>query len=151
MHDDAWHLVQRLGIVDMRKVVFIVVNASTGPDPRWSLASSIPGIGQVLRAFKDIPIDRYSFETKELLAASFERWASDIKIQRKAAGDTAGDDLQFVMIDAASGPRGDSAITAFRTSDADNARPCGSGTSGRMGRSRPQFPWRQVAPARIIT
>lgn len=81
-------------------MVFIVVNASTGPDPRWSLASAIPGIGQVLRAFKDIPIDRYSFETKELLAASFKRWASDIKIQRKAAGDTAGDDLAFVMIDA---------------------------------------------------
>jgi NTE family protein len=100
MHDDAWHLVQRLGIADVRKVVFIVVNASTGPDPRWSLASSIPGIGQVLQAFKDIPIDRYSFETKELLAASFERWASDIKFQRKAAGDTAGDDLEFVMIDA---------------------------------------------------
>lgn len=100
MHDDAWHLVQRLGIADVRKVVFIVVNASTGPDPRWGLASSIPGIGQVLRAFKDIPIDRYSFETKELLAASFERWASDIKIQRKAAGDTASDDLEFVMIDA---------------------------------------------------
>jgi NTE family protein len=100
MHDDAWHVVQRLGIADVRKVVFIVVNASTGPDPRWGLAASIPGIGQVLRAFKDITIDRYSFETKELLAASFERWASDIKIQRKAAGDTAGDDIEFVMIDA---------------------------------------------------
>lgn len=100
MHDDAWQLVQRLGIADVRKVVFIVVNASTGPDPRWSLASSIPGIGQVLQAFKDIPIDRYSFETKELLAASFERWAADIKTQRKAAGDTAAEDLEFVMVDA---------------------------------------------------
>jgi NTE family protein len=100
MHEDAWQLVQRLGIADVRKVVFIVVNASTGPDPRWSLAASIPGIGQVLRAFKDIPIDRYSFETKELLAASFDPWAADIKTQRKAAGDTAGDELEFVMIDA---------------------------------------------------
>ena len=100
MHQDAWHLVQRLGIADVRKVVFIVVNASTGPDPRWSLAASIPGIGQVLKAFKDIPIDRYSFETKELLAASFDRWAADIKTQRKAAGDQACDDLDFVMIDA---------------------------------------------------
>lgn len=100
MHEDAWQLVQRMGVADVRKVVFIVVNASTGPDPRWSLAASIPGIGQVLRAFKDIPIDRYSFETKELLAASFDRWAADIKTQRKAAGDTAGDELEFVMIDA---------------------------------------------------
>jgi NTE family protein len=100
MQDDAWTLVQRLGIADVRKVVFIVVNASTGPDPSWSRASALPGIGQVLRAFKDIPIDRYSFETKELLAASFERWAADIKQQRKAAGDSAGDDLEFVLVDA---------------------------------------------------
>lgn len=100
MQDGAWTLVQRLGIADVRKVVFIVVNASTGADPAWSRASALPGIGQVLRAFKDIPIDRYSYETKELLAASFERWAADIQRERKAAGDTAGDDLEFVLVDA---------------------------------------------------
>lgn len=100
MQQDAWQLVQRLGIADVRKVVFIVVNASTGPDLSWNRVASIPGIGQALQAFKDIPIDRYSFETKELLAASFERWAADIRTQRKAAGDAAGDDLEFVMVDA---------------------------------------------------
>ncbi len=99
MQTDAWTLVQRLGIADVRKVVFIVVNASTGPDPSWSQATALPGIGQVLRAFKDIPIDRYSFETKEMLAAGFERWAAEIKPQRQAAGDTAGDDLEFVLVD----------------------------------------------------
>jgi NTE family protein len=100
MQDTAWTLVQRLGIADVRKVVFIVVNASTGPDPRWSHAATLPGIGQVFRAFKDIPIDRYSMETKELLTASFERWAADIKRERKANGDSAGDDLEFVLVDA---------------------------------------------------
>lgn len=100
MHDNAWTVVQRLGIADVRKVVFIVVNASTGPDPGWSRAAALPGIGPVLRAFKDIPIDRYSFETKELLAASFERWAADIKRERKASGDGAGDELEFVLVDA---------------------------------------------------
>jgi NTE family protein len=64
MQDDAWQLVQRLGIADVRKVVFIVVNASTGPDLSWNRVASIPGIGAVLQAFKDIPIDRCSFETK---------------------------------------------------------------------------------------
>lgn len=100
MHDNAWAVVQRLGIADVRKVVFIVVNASTGPDPKWSRATELPGIGQALRAFKDIPIDRYSFETKELLAASFERWAADIKRERTAAGDSAADELEFVLVDA---------------------------------------------------
>lgn len=53
----------------------------------------------MLRAFKDITIDSYSFETKELLAASFERWASDIRRQRRALGDSTGDDLEFVLVD----------------------------------------------------
>lgn len=99
MRDDAWTLVQGLCISDVRKVVFIVVKASTGPDPGWSRASTLPGIGPVLRAFKDITIDSYSFETKELLAASFERWASDIRRQRRALGDSTGDDLEFVLVD----------------------------------------------------
>ncbi len=30
------------------------------------------------QAVKDIPIDRCSFETEELLAANFARWAIDI-------------------------------------------------------------------------
>lgn len=100
MHDDAWQFVQRSGIADVRKVVFVVVHASTAPDPLWNRMASIPGIGQTLQAFKDIPIDRYSFETKELLAASFERWAAAIRSQRKAAGDAAGDELEFVLVEA---------------------------------------------------
>jgi NTE family protein len=83
----------------VRKVVFVVVHASTGPDLRWGRTAALPGLSQVLQAFKDIPIDRYSFETKELLAANFERWAADIKQQRKLAGDAAGEDLEFVMVD----------------------------------------------------
>jgi NTE family protein len=98
LREGAWSLVQRVGIADVRKVVFIVVHASTGPDLRWNRSAAVPGLGQVLQALKDIPIDRYSFETKELLAASFERWAAEIKVQRKAAGDAAGDSIDFVMV-----------------------------------------------------
>lgn len=99
LRDGAWSLAQRIGIADVRKVVFIVVHASTGPDLRWGRTPALPGLSQVLQAVKDIPIDRYSFETKELLAANFERWAADIKQQRKLAGDAAGEDLEFVMVD----------------------------------------------------
>jgi NTE family protein len=99
MQDSAWTLVQRIGIADVRKVVFIVVNASTGPDLRWNKVAAIPGLGQVMQAFKDIPIDRYTYETKELLASNFGIWAADIKTQRKAAGHAAGDDLEFMLVD----------------------------------------------------
>jgi NTE family protein len=99
LQDGAWSLVKRIGIADVRRVVFIVVHASTGPDLQSNRAAALPGLGPVIQAFKDIPIDRYSFETKELLAASFERWAADIKLQRAVAGEPAGDDLEFVLVD----------------------------------------------------
>ena len=86
LRDGAWSLAKRIGIADVRKVVFIVVHASTGPDLRWGRTAALPGLSQVLQAVKDIPIDRYSFETKELLAANFERWAADIREQRRLAG-----------------------------------------------------------------
>jgi NTE family protein len=97
MQEGAWSLVRRVGIADVRKVVFIVVHAATGPDPNWGRTAALPGIGQVLSAFKDIPIDRYSFETKELLATSFVQWAGEIKRERLAVGDAAGDRLGFVV------------------------------------------------------
>jgi NTE family protein len=100
MQEGAWSLVRRIGIADVRKVVFVVVNATTTPDASWSRSAAVPGLGQVLSAFVDIPIDRYSFETKELLVASFAQWAEEIQRERRAAGDTAGDDLEFVMVDA---------------------------------------------------
>jgi NTE family protein len=99
LQEGAWSLVQRIGIADVRKVVFIVVHAATGPDPGADRSAALPGIAQVLGAIKDITIDRYSFETKELLAASFGQWAAEIKRERRAAGDTAGDELDFVMVD----------------------------------------------------
>lgn len=98
-HGDAWNVVRRLGIADVRKVVFIAVNASTAPDAALSRAAVLPGLWHTLSAFKDIPIDRYSYETKELLSANFNRWAADIKAQRLRVGDSAGDDLQFFLVD----------------------------------------------------
>jgi NTE family protein len=109
LRDGAWSLAQRIGIADVRKVVFVVVHASTGSELSWNRTAELPGLVEMLRAVKDIPIDRYSFETKELLAASFERWADDVKRQRKLAGDAAGEDLEFVMVDVDFGALSDRA------------------------------------------
>jgi NTE family protein len=120
LQEGAWSLVRRIGIADVRKVVFVVVHAATGPDPEWNRTAALPGLGQALSAFKDIQIDRYSFETKELLAASFAPWADEIKRERRAVGDAAGDQLEFVMVDvdfeALADRAGRSALMRFPTS-----------------------------------
>lgn len=91
----AWNLSRSIGITDVRKAVFIVVNASGAADRSFARRGAIPGLLTVLGVSKDIPLDRYSFETKELLRASFESWAADIR-RHRAGGD---DEIEFFLVD----------------------------------------------------
>ncbi len=56
------------GIVRARRIVFVIVNAQTVPDTRWGrLARSTPGLTTVLDAVTTVTVNRYNFETLELL------------------------------------------------------------------------------------
>jgi len=102
MEDGAWNFSRRIGIADIRKVVFIVVNASSASDTRDLRDGAVPGPLSVLSVAKDIPLDRYSFETKELLRASFARWREDLERNRSAEGGAAGEDgagVEFYFVD----------------------------------------------------
>jgi len=96
MMDGAWNFSQTVGIPEMRKVVFIVVNASTETDRGYARQPAVPGLATVLNVTKDIPLDRYSFETKELLRASFAQWAADLQRNRP---DAAGAGVEFYFVD----------------------------------------------------
>lgn len=61
-----------------RKAILIVVSAETGPDFSQDLSERVPTLSQVVRAIKDVPINRYSFETSELLKSSMGAWARRI-------------------------------------------------------------------------
>jgi NTE family protein len=95
---DAWSLTTTMGIEEVRKIVFIMVNAQTGADLSWNRREGIPGLRQVVDAIKRIPIDRYTFETKELLKSSVERWGEQINSRRQANGDK-GEPASFYLID----------------------------------------------------
>jgi NTE family protein len=92
----AWNFSQTVGISEIRTVVFIVVNASTESDHGYAKVPSVPGLATVLGVTKDIPLDRYSFETKELLRSSFAQWAADVQRNR---GDPAEAGVEFYLID----------------------------------------------------
>lgn len=72
---DPRRLAQALGASRLRKVVLIMVSAETQPDLTLDRVESVPTVFQVIRNVKDIPINRYSFETTELFKAHFETWA----------------------------------------------------------------------------
>lgn len=85
----------------LRKALLIIVNAETAPDLSLDRREEVPTITQVFRAIKDIPINRYSFETIELLRANFDGWAKQIREQtapdKRAA--EAVDEFSFYLVE----------------------------------------------------
>jgi NTE family protein len=78
----------------LRKFLFITVDAGTDSSSQISKSADIPGFGAVVEAIADIPIQRYSTETRLLLQAAFERW----RVQTSEAG-AAGDAPELYTIE----------------------------------------------------
>jgi NTE family protein len=100
MQDGAWNLSRRLGITDVRKVVFIIVSAARVSEISWKHRRGFPSFRLLMQAVTDIPVDRYSFETRELLRANLEQWAAEIRANRqKVDGSREGPGIDFYLID----------------------------------------------------
>jgi NTE family protein len=80
-----------IGFGDIRRIVLLVVNAHSAPKTDWDRHESPPGIiGQLLQA-SGVPIERYSFETIELMKdrAEIMKWRRELKVARaRLAGAT---------------------------------------------------------------
>jgi len=57
-----------------RRVVFIIVDAQTQERPRWRLLDEIPGLDAMLGASSTIMINKYNFETIDLLRRYAGEW-----------------------------------------------------------------------------
>jgi hypothetical protein len=55
-------------------VVLVVVNAATTPDAEWDRVDVLPSVFGVVDAVTSAQINRYNFETIELLRRTFELW-----------------------------------------------------------------------------
>ena len=80
-----------LGFGDVRRIVLLVVNARSARKTDWDRHESPPGfIGQLLQA-SGVPIERYSFETIELMKdrAEIMKWRRELMVARaRLAGAT---------------------------------------------------------------
>lgn len=63
----AEKVMEELNIKQTRRVVVIVVNASTPKNYKWGLLSRIPGLGDMIGLTSDIMVHSYNFETMDLL------------------------------------------------------------------------------------
>ena len=82
---------EEIGFGVVHRIVLIVVNARSSPSTDWDRKEDPPGfIGQLLQA-SNVPIDRYSFETIELIHDKVEifAWRRELMIARaRLAGAT---------------------------------------------------------------
>lgn len=135
----AGSIAQELGGQSLRKVVLVKVSAETPPDLGLDRIEAVPTIAQVIRNVKDIPINRYSFETTALFRAQFESRAH----RGAQEGQGAAPDFHLVEIsldgvqDSIERQRLMSIPTSLRLSAAevDDLRAFGAGAL----RSAPEF------------
>ncbi|MEW5925827.1 MAG: hypothetical protein AB1746_17740 [Candidatus Zixiibacteriota bacterium] len=80
----VWETLKYMGLENIHKVVFIVVNAETEISRSWALFGKPPAFAAMLNSYSSIAITRYNFETVMLLRESFYRWAEEIQKNRCA-------------------------------------------------------------------
>jgi NTE family protein len=80
-----------VGFGVVRRIVLIVVNARSAPSTDWDRSESPPGFLPQLLQSSSVPIDRYSFETVEMMKdrAEIMKWRRELIVARaRLAGAT---------------------------------------------------------------
>ena len=70
---------QMLGAKNIRKLVYLMVSAETAPDITQYQLNDIPGLMRVSRALIDIPINRYSTDTLQLMNHAIQQWRLQLR------------------------------------------------------------------------
>lgn len=84
--DTVTDALRRNGFSRARRMLFIVVDARTGFDPKYAKSPKTIGIKHVMDAVVSVTFNRYSFETMNLLRTRVGRWERDVRVTRcKAA------------------------------------------------------------------
>jgi len=82
---EALHLVGQPTPLDhIRRIIVFVVNSISSPKTQWDKSETPPGTIEILLKAAGVPIDRYSYETTELLRDKQARWHA-MKLLRESS------------------------------------------------------------------
>lgn len=98
-----WTTLKLAGLENVRKIIFVVVNAETESDTKWDRTERVPTFGAMLSSYSTIAIARYNVETVALLQESFARWAEEIRKGRCGSepyptGPGSCGDIEFYLV-----------------------------------------------------
>ena len=89
-----------LGAKRIKKLVYLIVNAETNQGPSRYTLNQIPGLMRVSRALVDIPINRYSADTIELLDEAVQQWRMQLRERTHLGSDVFAPDADIYFINA---------------------------------------------------
>lgn len=84
----------------VRRMVIVVVNSMSSPKTNWDESEDPPSSLEIMLKTSGVPIDRYSFETVELLRDIANRWQTLRRIRDSAAFTRGKDDSLKEVINA---------------------------------------------------
>ena len=84
----------------VRRMVIVVVNSMSSPKTNWDESEDPPNSLEILLKMSGVPIDRYSFETVELLRDITTRWQTLRRIRDSAAFTRGKDDSLKEVVNA---------------------------------------------------
>ena len=83
---DIWTALERNNIENVRKIVFIIVNAEKANSTTWDHYPFLPPFSAMVSSYSTIAIQRYNVETVALLHQHFKGWAREIQVKRCPPG-----------------------------------------------------------------
>ena len=101
---NIWKVMQITGRENVRKVIFIIVNAETKIESSWDKIEVVPPLSAMMSNYSTIAIVRYNRETMAVLLESFSRWAYQVRSGRCPPGQITREpgscgDIQFYLVD----------------------------------------------------
>ena len=90
---------QILGVQKVRKLVFFLVSAEIDPDVSEYKLDELPNLTRVLNALVDIPMNRYSADTKELLDKAITQWRAQLRQRARTEQSVFTPDADIYFID----------------------------------------------------
>jgi NTE family protein len=89
-----------LGAKNIRKLVYLMVSAETAPDITQYTLNEIPGLSRVSRALIDIPINRYSMDTMQLMNRAIQQWHVQLRQRPEGVSSVFAPDADIYFINA---------------------------------------------------
>ena len=127
LRDDFRASVREVGFEHPRNILIILVNAQRQPDLRIDEQGLAPSLAQLLTLSMGAQMNRYNYETIELVRSGFETWAAELREN----GRTPRFHLVEVSFDAMADPEERAYLNALPTSlalpdeDVDRLRQAG--------------------------